>query len=115
MDNESTIFINAFTHYIIKLYITFFFSFSSSCSSNSSRSSSGSSSSSSQGLTLRFQARCPKRSFDEFSGQKQDFCIIIYTISGPSSEKLRRPQQNLGAYAPGPVGMSNHGSISSSI
>ena len=37
-----------------------------------------------QGLTLRFQARGPKRSFDKdkSSGQKQDFCINIYTISG---------------------------------
>ena len=31
-----------------------------------------------QGLTLRFLARGPKRLFDKFSGQKQDFCIIIY-------------------------------------
>ena len=33
-----------------------------------------------QGLTLRFQARGPKRSFDNLSGQKQDFCIIIFIL-----------------------------------
>ena len=37
----------------------------------------------SSGLTLRSQARGPKRSFDKFSGQKQDFFIIIHTILGP--------------------------------
>ena len=58
-------------------------------------------------LALRFQARGPKRYFDRFSGQKQDFCILIYTISGPQSEKSRGPQQNVGAYAPGPLGKSN--------
>ena len=41
-----------------------------------------------QGLTLRFQARGPKRTFDKFSDQKQDFCIITYTISGPSLKDL---------------------------
>ena len=35
-----------------------------------------------QGLTLRLQARGPKSFFDKYSGQKQDFCIIMYTISG---------------------------------
>ena len=52
-----------------------------------------------QGLTLRFQARGPKRYFDKSRGQKQHFCMIINTISGPKSEKSRDPQQNLGAYA----------------
>ena len=36
-----------------------------------------------QGLTLRFQVRGPKRYFDKITGQKQHFCIIIHTISGP--------------------------------
>ena len=37
-----------------------------------------------QGLSLtlyRFQARGQKRSFDKFSGQKQDFCIIIGSLT----------------------------------
>ena len=65
-----------------------------------------------QGLTLRFQARGPKRYFDRFSGQKQDFCILMYTISGPQSEKSRGPQQNRGAYAPGKVEPCNVSSFS---
>ena len=44
----------------------------------------------------------------EMSGQKQDFWLLyMYTISGPLPEKARGPQQNLGAYAPGPLGKSN--------
>ena len=55
-----------------------------------------------QGLTPRFQARGPKRSFDKFIGQKKYFCIIIYRYYfGPLVSKSRGPQQNLGAYAPG--------------
>ena len=37
-----------------------------------------------QGLTLKISGYMgPKRVFDKISAQKQDFCIIIYTISGP--------------------------------
>ena len=35
--------------------------------------------------------------------------VMIHTVSGPLSEKSRGPQQNLGAYAPGPLGKSNPG------
>ena len=44
---------------------------------------------------LDFRLGAQKGLFDKLRGQKQDFCIIIYTISAP-----RGPQQNLGAYAP---------------
>ena len=53
-----------------------------------------------QGLTLRFQARGPKRSFDKKVVVKNRISGY-YTISGPMSEKSKGQQQNLGAYAPG--------------
>ena len=68
-----------------------------------------------QGLTLRFQARGLKRSFDKNKWSKTGFLVIIHTILGPWSEKSRGPQQNLGAYGPGPLWMSNPGEAGSII
>ena len=55
-----------------------------------------------QGLTLRFQARGPKRSFNKNKWSKTGFLVIFHTILGPLTEKSRGPQQNLWAYAPTP-------------
>ena len=60
-----------------------------------------------QGLTLRFQARGPKRPIGKSRGQKTVFFAIKLTFLGPYSEKSRGPQQILGAYAPWPLGKSN--------
>ena len=60
-----------------------------------------------QGLTLRFQARGPKRSFDKNKWSKTGFLVNFHTILGLQTEKSRGPQQNLGAYAPRPLGKSN--------
>ena len=54
-----------------------------------------------QGLTLRFQARGPKRSLDKNMWSKTGILVKIHTILGPMSEKSRGPQQIL--WAPGKV------------
>ena len=65
-----------------------------------------------QGLTLRFQSKGPKRSFDENQWSETGYLVIMHTIMGPMSEKSRGPKQNLGAYAPGPLRKSNPGLLS---
>ena len=60
-----------------------------------------------QGLTLIFQAKGLKRSFDKNKWSETGLQVIIHTILGPWPEKSRGPQQNLGAYALGPLGKSN--------
>ena len=42
-----------------------------------------------QGLTLRFQARGPKRSLDKNKWSKTGFLVVSLSILGPMSEKSR--------------------------
>ena len=57
-----------------------------------------------QGLTLRFQATGLKRSFDKFSGQKQEFCIINLLCILFRAHSLK----NIGAHSKkGPLGKLN--------
>ena len=54
-----------------------------------------------QGLTLKFQAGVPIRSFDNNSWSKTEFLVVTHTIL------LCTHYSYLGAYAPGTLGKSN--------
>ena len=61
-----------------------------------------------QGLTLSFQARGPKRSHDKNGVVKNRISgYNTYYFGAHSLKNLGAPEQNLGAYAPGPRGKSN--------